>query len=69
MNTAGIKTGDIVRCDVRGIQFYAHIELHDIRAERMGGFRVDPLKGSTKSLPTRVVTARQIKEHYSKRKG
>lgn len=67
MRTTGIRPGDIVRCDVRGQRFYAHVgqAAHDDYGR--GGIWLDPLPGL--HVPARRVTARQIIEHYAKRKG
>jgi hypothetical protein len=72
MKTAGIRPDDIVRCDVRGQRFYAKVNRQSDPADRMAGkakgFWLDSLDG-LRPLSYRFVTARQIIEHYSKRKG
>lgn len=71
MKTSGIKPDDIVRCDVRGMRFYAKVNRAsddaDRAAGRSRGFWLDKING--RALPYSFVTARQIIEHYSKRKG
>lgn len=67
MKTAGIRPDDIVRCDVRGQRFYAKVNRRTDAVDRTKGFWLDSLDGG-RPLPYRLVTARQIIEHYSKRK-
>jgi len=70
VNVAGVRTDDIVECDVRGQRFFARVE-QPVHKDESWGKRVvtvAPLNGS-RSIPTRWATARQIVGHYSKRKG
>jgi hypothetical protein len=64
MRTAGIRQQDIVLADVRGTIFYAKV--HDVGPQKV---EVTQLDKSNMSVPYRILTARQIKAHYSKRKG
>lgn len=57
MRTAGIKMGDIIKCDVRGSRFYAKVK-------REGGeFEIAPLD---RHVTYYTVSSRQIIEHYRK---
>lgn len=68
MNLRRIRPGDIVRCDVRGMQFYARVEseAHEVRHR---GRCLDVEALDRRNIPARTVSARQVIEHYSKRKG
>lgn len=72
MKLGGIRPDDIVRCDVRGQRFYGKVNRHtddmDKASGRARGIWLDSLDGG-RIPPYRFVTARQIIEHYSKRKG
>lgn len=65
MNVRRIRASDIVRCDVRGQQFFARVVEKPAPREKV---QVEPLL-PTMHTPTQFVTSRQIIEHYSKRKG
>lgn len=64
MNTAGIKIGDIVECDVRGDLFYGLVTqpLHRDEVLRKKVVTVRSLTG--RPIPTGYVTAFQIKKHW-----
>lgn len=66
MRTAGIRPDDIVLADVRGTKFYARVKELPDQAQKV---LVGELDFSARPVPYRIVTARQIKAHYSKRKG
>lgn len=59
MRTAGIKTGDIIKCDVRGSRFYAKVK----RRGEGGEFEIAPLD---RHVTYYTVSSRQIIEHYRK---
>lgn len=66
MNIADCKPNDIVRCDVRGVRFYAIVEkaaTYDKELKRRI-VRVNSICG--KSIPTHLVGARQIVSHWRK---
>jgi hypothetical protein len=60
MTTQSIKPGDIVKCDIRGQVFYAHVVSKGDRLD------IEPLD---KRVTFRNVTARQVVGHYRKAKG
>lgn len=62
MNLTSVRTGDIVRCDVRGDRFYATVE----DARQRGVLAIDSLTG--RPIPTYHVTARQVVAHWRKSK-
>lgn len=64
MRLSGIRHGDIVLCDVRGQTFYAQV--HDKGPQAL---ELTELDHSRLNVPYRIVKARQVKRHYSKRKG
>jgi len=72
MDTSGIKAGDIVKCDVRGQEFFALVSrpiYHNATlAKRV--VDVEPLRPGSR-LPSTFVTPRQITDHWrkSRRKG
>lgn len=66
MNTNGIKTGDIVQCDVRGDLFYALVETPMVHRSNRKGIQLAAL--TRRPLPTHFVTARQVKGHWRKSK-
>ena len=62
MNITGIKSGDIVHCDVRGYRFYALVTDSSTR----GSLRIESL--SRLAVPTFQVKARQVVGHWRKSK-
>jgi hypothetical protein len=61
VNLAGIKPGDIVECDVRGVRFHALVEIRPV--ER--GLAVKPL---ARNVTRHEVTARQVVAHWRRSK-
>jgi hypothetical protein len=62
MNITGIKSGDIVQCDVRGYRFFALVTDSSTR----GSLRIEGL--SRLAIPTLEVKARQVIGHWRKSK-
>lgn len=60
MPLSGIRIGDVVKCDVKGRQFYALVE-----AREAGGLAVKPI---THNTTYRHVTSQQVLEHFRKSK-
>ena len=60
MTTQSIKPGDIVKCDIRGQVFYAHV------VSKADTIEVEPLD---KRIKFCNVTSRQVIGHYRKAKG
>lgn len=59
MNLSAIRSGDVVKCDVKGRVFFAVVDdMPDAE-----GVAVRPITRET----YRAVTARQVVEHYAKR--
>lgn len=58
MNLAQVKAGDVVKCDVKGRQFYALVD----DAPDADGLAIRPLARET----WRHVTARQVVDHWRK---
>jgi hypothetical protein len=75
MNAAGIKTGDIVKCDVRRGEFLALVkkEKHFHPTLEREVIEVDSLPGrGYPRVPTNYVTSREITDHWRhprRRKG
>lgn len=60
MTLAGIREGDIVRCDIRGDRFLAFVG--NLDSDRM--LEVHPLANGRG--PLRLVSARQVIDHWRK---
>lgn len=57
MTLSGIRPGDVVRCDVRGVTFHAIVEVEPVD----GGLSVRPIE---RGVSYRRVTARQVVAHW-----
>jgi hypothetical protein len=60
MNTANIRVGDLVLCDVRGVRFHAYVKEHTD-----GGLAVRAIE---RGISFRQVTARQVIAHWRRSK-
>ena len=62
MNTAGIREGDIIQCDIRGDRFYAIAR----SAPAKGVVPIESLTG--RPIPSMNATSRQVVAHWRKSK-
>jgi hypothetical protein len=63
VNTAGVRDGDVIECDVRGRRFFALVQ-EKLPAQR-GVFRVRPI---TAGVTYRTVKAVEVIGHYRRSK-
>jgi hypothetical protein len=63
MSLAGIRGGDVLRCDVRGDRFYALAKAQAVE----GKVPIESLTG--RPIPALRVTARQVVGHWRKSKA
>lgn len=68
MQTTNIKPGDVLDCEVRAQSFFARATSSVASQNDRRGVHIEPLRPGT-HLPALFVTARQIRGHYTKRKG
>lgn len=70
MQTTGIRAGDIVKCDVRGQEFFAMVakEAHVDPMTKRRVLSLEPLSRNT-HLPTYIVTPQQITDHWRKKRA
>lgn len=72
MQVAGIRVGDIVKCNVRGQEFFAFVtkETHREELTKRRVLGIEPLTPG-KGIPAYSVTPHQIIDHWRKprRKG
>lgn len=66
MNASVIRVGDIVRCNVRGDQFYAEATVEVKHYPDMGKRAVRVRSLDTRPIPTGFITPRQIEGHWRK---
>lgn len=62
MNLASVKSGDVVRCDVRGDRFWGLVT-----DKRPGEVAVESATG--RPIPAMTITARQVVGHWRQAKG
>lgn len=70
MNSASIRSGDIVRCNVRGGHFWAMVSAPMREIEGLGKrITLEPMEGQRGVIPAQWVTSRQIVGHWRQAKG
>lgn len=66
MDTSSIRAGDIVKCNVRGDEFYATVTEPVGYNTQMGKRCLEVESLTRRPIPTRFLTPRQITDHWRK---
>ena len=66
MQTQGIKTGDVIRCNVRGDKFYALVRSPVSYNPAMNKRCLEVTSLTGRPIPSKFITPRQVIGHWRK---